>query len=169
MSHSYWQRGQRVPRDSVPSSSKGFWNAFVSYWRTDGEAIIEQAVERELECFRRASEGLDELKRTERTIIEKRLSESFPRSWPDRSQSREQRQAARSQEQRHRSGLAAMLVHELAHSEFVRRVNECGAPLIYDPGLIDRQRAEVANATARTEATRKAAEEKAALGKRTRR
>jgi transcriptional regulator with XRE-family HTH domain len=157
---------RRVPRDSVPSSAKGFWNAFVSYWRTDGEAIIEQAIEGEIQAFQRASEGLDELGRSERAIIEKRLTESSPISWPDRSQSREQRQAARGKEQQHRRGLAGMLVHELTHAEFIRRINKCGAPLIYDPGLIDRQRAEVAKATAQSDG-RRAAEEKNAPSKRT--
>jgi hypothetical protein len=59
-----------------------------------------------------------------------------------------------------------MLVHELTHAEFIRRINKCGAPLIYDPGLIDRQRAEVAKATAQSDG-RRAAEEKNAPSKRT--
>lgn len=116
----------RVPRT-------GFWKSFVSYWRTDGGAIIEQAIERELDCFRRASDGLDELARSERAAIEEQVDRSSPVSWPERGRNHEQRKASRDKEQRRRRGLVGSLVHTLKHAEFVRRVNELGAALIYDP------------------------------------
>lgn len=154
---------RRVPRDSVPSSSKKFWNAFVSYWRTDSEAIIEQAIERELEAFRGAAGGLDELAASQRSTIEKALSDGYPDPGPTREESREQRQANRRESQRHRGGYAAMIARQITYAEFVRRVNESGVPLIYDPGLFDRQRAELM--TAKATADPKAAEEKTAPAK----
>ena len=120
----------------------GLWKLFVHYWRTDGKAIISQAVERELECFRRASEGLEDLALQERSIIEERVEESRDVAWPERGQSHEQRKAAAAREAQRRRGLVAHLVRALTHAEFVRRVNASGAALIYDPEIFDRPRAE---------------------------
>lgn len=151
--------GKRIPRT-------GFWKSFVTYWRVDGKAIIAQAIERELECFRRASDGLDELAKSQRAIIEARIAKTFPPPWPVRGQSLEQRQAARREVERQQGSLAGMLVYELTHAEFVRRVNESEAAIIYDPELIDRQRAAVAKALAKAEAERETAAEKPAPAKR---
>lgn len=125
---------KRVPRDSAPSASKNLWNAFVSNWQTDGEAIIAQAIEREVDAFRSASAGLEELSATQRVLIESGLADAFPDPSPVRGESREQRQEGRRERRKHRGSVAASLSYWLAHAEFVRRVNQSGAALVYDPG-----------------------------------
>jgi len=111
----------------------GLWKSFVYYWRTDGKAIIAQAIEREVECFRQASDGMDDLAREERAVIKERLDAADIPRWPVRGASHEKRMADYRQERRRREGLVAHLVLALQHAEFVRRVNASGAPLVYVP------------------------------------
>jgi hypothetical protein len=139
----------------MPPAGAPMWQSFVTYWRTDGAAVLRQAVEREVKAFHDASSGLEDFRERARELLEQRRSQianaaGIPSFWPEKGTSSEQRKATQLQLRKRIDSLSFELAYAYQQAEFARRINESGAALIHDPEIIERQRAELAKDTPRT-------------------
>jgi len=114
------------------------WQSFVTYWRTDGAAVLRQAVEREVKAFHDASKELEEFKARGRELLDQRRSNiasaaGIPSSWPKKGTTTEQRRAELLALRKRTDRLLVGLADAYQQAEFARRINESGAALTYDP------------------------------------